>query len=651
MLLHLAEENPDRKILLVSTDPAHSLGDSLDQPIGDRTVSVTGIDNLFARETDAQRLLTEFKLANGPVLAKIADRGTYFDKDDIQSFFELSLPGMDEFMAILELMELVKTRQFDAIIMDTAPTGHTIRLLGTAGTSATVGWHLGPDDEETPSDGRGPSRVAVINRTNATDGWSVWPATPNVSSGFFRTRPLRNSWSWTIPEEMAVAESERLVAALRKFRIPVQNLIVNHVVEQNPACPFCQERCDEQASSMERIERAFADLHILRIHQLPREVRGLESLKQFARLFSDGELAETVEDDGKSEQTKDTDVRQSGLPLPLPTTRLVLIGGKGGVGKSTIAAATALEIAARFPEKRVLIFSTDPAHSLSDSFGQRIGTEITAIEGTSNLSAQEIDAAKLLVDFKLRYRESIDEVFDSFLSGSNVNMELDQDVMEHLLDLSPPGIDEVMALIEVMELMEGHAFDIFVLDTAPTGHLLRFLEMPEIAGDWLGAAMKVILKYQGLVSLGSVAGLVMKYAGQIKKLRKTLLDAVDTEILVVTIPEAMGVVEMRRLLESLHEFKIACRQIVVNMVTPLNTCKFCTVKREEEQRYIREVVTKCSDHRVACVPRLPHPIHGLPHLVTFRRVLWGDVANNNPNVPSMDLTSSMPSRPMSEAYS
>jgi arsenite-transporting ATPase len=329
-------------------------------------------------------------------------------------------------------------------------------------------------------------------------------------------------------------------------------------------------------------------------------------------------------------------------PLVLPTSRLVLIGGKGGVGKSTIAAATALGLAARYPERKVLIFSTDPAHSLSDSFGQKIGTEITSIGGISNLSAQEIDAPRLLVDFKQRYRDSINDIFNSFLSSGEMQMEFDQDVMERLLDLSPPGIDEVMALIEVMELMAGGKFDIFVLDTAPTGHLLRFLDMPEIANDWLDAAMKVILKYQGLASLSSVAGLVMRYSSQVRKLRKKLLDAAGAEIIVVTVPEAMGVVEMGRLLQALRKFKIACRQLVINMVTPPNDCSFCSVKREEEQRYVREVIAQCPDHRVGCVPRLSHTICGITNLLEFEQMMWGEAADKSQSFPGVGPTSEMP---------
>ena len=619
--LYFAEHNPSKKILLVSTDPAHSLGDSLSQQIGDRTVPVEGVGNLFARETDAGRLLAEFKLKNGPVLATIADRGTYFDKEDIRSFFELSLPGMDEFMAVLELMELIRTRQYDVIIMDTAPTGHTIRLLELPGLLQQ--W-VGVLDlmmkkhrfmAKTFSHGRSqPDECDRWLETMAGDAQRVERLLQDAAATEFVIV--------TIPEEMAVAESERLAAALKKYRIPHRNLIVNHVVEQNTLCPFCQERRKEQAASLEKLERIFAHLHILKLPQLPCEIGGLESLRRFAQLLV-GDSSSHAMDCARPATGAMPEASPCGSPLVLPMAGLVLIGGKGGVGKSSVAAATALELASQFPEKRILIFSTDPAHSLSDSFGQRIGAEITPIETIPNLSAQEIDASKLLVDFKQRYRKSIDDVFSSFLGGSEMNVEFEQDVMERLLDLSPPGIDEVMALIEVMELMESHAFDVFVLDTAPTGHLLRFLEMPEIASDWLGAAMRVILKYQGLASLGSVAGLVMKYSSQVRKLRKQLLDAAGTDITVVTIPEAMSVAEMKRLIQALSKFKIPCRQIVINMVTPPNECPFCSAKREEEQRYVREIIGQCRDHRVGCVPRFPHPICGLATLREFRRVIWG----------------------------
>jgi arsenite-transporting ATPase len=437
----------------------------------------------------------------------------------------------------------------------------------------------------------------------------------------------------TIPEEMAVRESERLVSALKRLRIPVRNVVVNHVVKQNSTCPSCQGRWAEQVGLMERIQRGFAGLNLLKLPQLPCEIRGIESLRRFARLLAGGSYPAAVKSYVGPEPAAVSDVPWRGSTLLLPTVRLILIGGKGGVGKSSVAAATALELASRFPGKKVLIFSTNPAHSLSDSFSQKFGSVIAPIESIPNLYAQEIDAQKLLTDFKRRYREAIDEIFRSFLGDGAVKIEFDQEVMERLLDLSPPGIDEVMAIIQVMDLIEKREYDFFVLDTAPTGHLIRFLEMPDIARDWLGATMRAILKYPGMAGMGSIADLVMKYAMQIGKLRKQLRDAADTEIIVITIPEAMGVAEMKRLLQVLSRFKISCRQIVINMVTSPNDCSFCSEKREEEQRYIREVTTQYSNYRVDCVPRLPRPISGIRSLLEFRQILYSAQAGDN-SVPS-----------------
>ena len=194
-------------------------------------------------------------------------------------------------MAILELMELVRTRQYDVIIMDTAPTGHTIRLLELPGLLQQWVGILDLMMKKHRFMAKTFSRSRY--QPDECDRWLE-----SMAGDAKRVERLLQDAAATefvvvtIPEEMAVAESERLVAALKKFRIPIRNLIVNHVVEQNVLCPFCQERRDEQAGSLERIERVFADLHILKLPQLPCEVRGLESLRRFARLFIDGESPE-----------------------------------------------------------------------------------------------------------------------------------------------------------------------------------------------------------------------------------------------------------------------------------------------------------------------------------------------------------------------
>ncbi|MDP2663147.1 MAG: ArsA family ATPase, partial [Dehalococcoidia bacterium] len=547
--VYLAQRRPDRKLLLVSTDPAPSLGDSLDQAVGDQVVPVEGVDNLSAWELDAGRLLAEFKRESDPILLKIVDRGTYFDREDIKDFLDLSVPGMDEFMATLALMKLVNARQYDLILLDTAPTGHTIRLLELPGQLQQ--WiavlHLMMEKHRFLSrafTGRyQPDECDRWLQTMATDARSIQRLLQNTEATEFV--------AITIPEELALAETVRLVSALKRLLIPIQNLLVNHVLDRERLCPSCQQRRADQAEPLEKIEREFADLRFLKVPRLPREVRGLKGLSEFAQLLTGMPLPAAG---SGATPTASAALAEQDLPhrLRLPTSRFLLIGGKGGVGKTTVAAATALKLASRFPQRRILVFSIDPAHSLSDSFGQKIGAEITAISGYENLYAQEIDAPKRLEEFKREYREAVDDLFNAFLGSGGragaTKVRYDREVMEHLLDMTPPGIDEVIAVLEIMGRLERNEFDTFVLDTAPTGHLIRFLETPDMVRIWLASTVKLLLKYRGMVRLESVAELVLNHARQARRLRALLLDASRTDFLVVTIPEAMAMAETERLL-------------------------------------------------------------------------------------------------------
>ena len=112
---------PSRSLLLVSTDPAHSVRDSLagHVPSG----------NLQVLELDARQYLDAFREQNGPMLREIATAGTFLDDEDISQFLNLSLPGVDELMAFFEISAWVEARLYDCIVVDTAPSGHTLRLL------------------------------------------------------------------------------------------------------------------------------------------------------------------------------------------------------------------------------------------------------------------------------------------------------------------------------------------------------------------------------------------------------------------------------------------------------------------------------------------------------------------------------------------
>jgi len=619
--LYLARQRPDRRMLIVSTDPAHSLGDSLAQHIGDQVVPVRGVNNLYALELDAPRLLREFKSESDPIIAKIVDRGTYLDEEDIEDFLLLSLPGMDEMMAIIEIMDLAKSREYELVVVDTAPTGHTLRMLALPGEMRKwlKAMNLMMDKH----------RFIVMTlvgqySSGEVDRWLV-----KMEKDLKRVdRLLKDTRATefvavTIPEEMAIYEMGRLVTSLRKMRIPIKNVIVNRVVSHDGHCPSCQQRRTEQAKPLREMEERFADLRRLPVPLLPYQVQGLDRLTEYGQLLA-GVKKDRAEDwRGGLEHDSLKNMPQP-LGLSVSSSRFLLFGGKGGVGKTTTAVATALYLASRFPGKRVLVFSTDPAHSVSDSLGQEVGDQITNIDGYPNLYAQEIDAQALLEEFKDEYRGVIDQVFDSFMGGRTSRVAFDRPIMDQLLDLAPPGLDEMMALMEIMELVEAQEYDIFILDTAPTGHLLRFLETPDLAREWFMTLARVLLKYRRIVSVVELNELVIKLMKQVRSVREQLVDSVETEFITVTIPEAMAVAETERLLQSLTGLGIASRQVLINMVTPPSDCPFCSAKSGEEEKYIQQFMAQYPEHRIAQTPRLPHPIRGIEELVQFGEVLYRD---------------------------
>jgi len=618
--LYLAGQRPEAKVLIVSTDPAHSVGDSLAQAVGDEIVPVQGVDNLWARELDAERILAQYRHLNNSILTEIAKRGTLFDKDDIADFMQLTLPGMDEVMAIREIIELIKSGEYDLVVVDTAPTGHTVRMV------------------QLPSQMRNWVKTLdmMMDKHRYVMRTMVGRYVPDECDRFLAeqkrdvamvARMLKNTETTefvlvTIPEEMAIYEIWRLLSTLRREGIPVHNLIVNRVIGGDGLCPACRRKKADQAVALAEIEERFVDLNLWTVPRLPRQVRGVEGLTDFVHLVAAPRRASGGAEERRSGGALCPPAPPHLCPLSLPSARFVLVGGKGGVGKTSVAAATAIRLARQFPEKKVLLFSTDPAHSVSDSLDQEVGAEAIRVRGFDNVYAQEIDAPKLLEQFIEEQREAVDEVFEGFMSGGDVRVAFEQEIMDQVVSSTPPGMDELMSLMEIVELVDAQAFDVFVLDTAPTGHLIRLLEMPHLAREWFVIMAKMLLKHRGVVKLGATAGLTIKYSRQTRKVLQHLGDSAETEFIVVTIPEEMAVVESERLIRGLDRLEIPCRQILINFVIPPGECLFCAAKREEEQRYVQQVIADHPDHRVAQVPRLDHDLRGSEALVEFGRILY-----------------------------
>ncbi|MET0648601.1 MAG: ArsA family ATPase [Pyrinomonadaceae bacterium] len=647
-LLDAAE--PGSSLLLFSTDPAHSLSDSLDVEVGDRTAEVArrgsgaAAPRLFAREMDAAAALDAFKEKHRAVLAEIADRGTILDEADINDLLDLSLPGMDEVMALFELSEVARADDFARVVVDTAPSGHTSRMLRLPEVFAR--W-VGALDVMSEKHRYMAAHFARRGRVREDD---VDLFLRDLAARVAAVRamlfdPARASFVLvTIPEAMAFEETTRYFASLRAEGAPVTDLVVNRVEREHEGCPFCRARARMQSRWLDALAREFETLRGRRVPLFPSEVRGSKALREFARVLwqkngdgATGRRGDEAKRTGASLRggTKNARSRLSPSPrrpvspsesFPLEAKRLVIFGGKGGVGKTTAASSYALALAEEDESARVLVFSTDPAHSLSDSFGEQVGELKKGAAGAANLDAMEIDPAARFEELKERYRRWTDELFDSLTGGSRWEVQFDREAMRELVALAPPGIDEIAALSTVSDLIDEGAYSTIVLDTAPTGHLLRFLELPEVALAWVRTFIKLLLKYKNVVRWGGVAEELVALSKSIKRVAALLADAEHCEFVGVAIPERMSLEETARLAARLEALRVPVRRLVVNNVLTeeaARACDFCAARRRSQTPVVEEFGQRLAGVELFLAPERAGEVRGreslLEHFRGWRR--------------------------------
>lgn len=627
--LHLLKQlKPDTSILLFSTDPAHSLSDSLEVKIGNRLVEVKQLRGarLFAYEMDASLALERFREAHGKVLAEIAERGTLLDEEDIKELLSLSLPGLDEVMSLFELSELDREGKYAHIIVDTAPSGHTSRLLRLPEVFSRIVKTLDLMSEK--------HRYIVAHfarRRPVADEVDVFLRDLNERIAAVR-KLLHDSEQTsftlvTIPEAMAVRETQRYLELLREQGVPVRDLIVNRIEQEHEGCAYCHARVRSQQPWLKKIASTFRDL---KIHYLPlqaKEVRGIDALKKIGKLIWTEEMKPRMTRITNPDFKSVSSAAQSSFPLL--ARKIVIFGGKGGVGKTTAAAAFALALAQANPEKKVLVFSTDPAHSLSDSFNEEIGESKHGIGGTKNLDGMEIDPGKWFEDLKTRYRTWTDELFESLSGGSRMEIKFDREAMRELVELTPPGIDEIAALGTISDLVDSERYHTFVLDTAPTGHLIRFLELPQVALSWIRTFMKLLLKYKDVMRANQVAEELVALSKSIKKVLALLTDPERCEFIGVAIPERMSLEETVDLAKSLEKLNVPLRKLLINGVVPVEKCRFCKARRAMQDEVIGEFQTKFRRRSVELfiAPQQPHEIMGAQDLGEHFKS-WEKVSRN-----------------------
>lgn len=558
--LRLAQSAPEGAFFLVSTDPAHSLTDSL--------AGFPPPDNLEVLELDAQQCLAAFKEKHSRTLREIAARGTFLDDGDISRLLDLSLPGLDELMAFLEIAKGVEEGGYDCMIVDTAPTGHTLRLLEMP---ELMGKWLKAFDALLAK-----HRFMRQHFSGSCSGDETDEFLLDLSGSVQRMEALlRDSGRCRfipvmLPEALSIHETQLLLQRLERRGMSVTDIVANKLFPES-SCSVCADERRRQRRQLQGLPGEFSRYRFWGVPIYPQEVRGRQALGSFWEKAFPLEVP-TAETPPILPGISSSPPRvEAPAKLPSPETRLLLFAGKGGVGKTTLATASALRLARSRPGKEVLLFSTDPAHSLSDCLEMAVGPKPVRL--APGLTVMEIDAAAEFEKLKAQYAQEVESLLGAI--SPHLDLSFDREVMERIMDLSPSGLDEVMALTLATAFLAEGEYDVIVLDPAPTGHLLRLLELPEIIDQWLKAFFNLTLKYRQIFRLPRVALRLVQMSKDLKFLGHLLRDARRSSLYAVTILTEMALEETKDLIAACERMGVHVPTLFLNMATPTSECPLC----------------------------------------------------------------------------
>ncbi|MFD1361540.1 ArsA family ATPase [Lentibacillus salinarum] len=297
--------------------------------------------------------------------------------------------------------------------------------------------------------------------------------------------------------------------------------------------------------------------------------------------------------------------------------KIIFVGGKGGVGKSTSAAALAWRSAK--DGNHTLLISTDPAHNLGDIFGEAIGGRITRV--TTNLSALEIDPAVETEKYIKEVKSNIKNVVHASRM-EEVHRQIDT-------AKSSPGAEEAALFDKLISIIleQRDQYDKLIFDTAPTGHTIRLLSLPELMGVWIEGMLKKRQKtndnYSQLLNDGDpvedpIYDVLKARQERFSGARDVLLDGNTTGFVFVINPERLPVVETEKAIGLLDQYHLHVKTLIINKVLPDDADgEFLLQRKKHEQQYMRMIRETFKQQEKIYIPLFPYDIVNQEQLETY----------------------------------
>lgn len=633
------EADRGKRTLIVTTDPASNLADVFEQHIGHKVTPITGVPNLWAMEIDPDQATREYidramapireafpeqivavmeEQMSGPCTAEVAAFDRFVD------FIDLPRNGQDMTFtppaASLESIEPAARAipstptSFDTVIFDTAPTGHTLRLL-----ELPAEWSRSIDEASTGSGQTciGPA-AAIQDAKHKYERALATMRDPEQTTFIFVLQP----------EATSIKETERAIGELGKLGIHTHRLIINAIIPvEEEANGLFAERRRMQQGYLAQIKRDFR-IPEQRMYLLDGEIKGVARLREVAHFLFEGHRPHLVLEPGAQEGNAPsvplTEVIEAGahasasyaalariLPEAEARTRSLFFTGKGGVGKTVVSCITAVWLARQ--GYKTLLLTTDPAAHVGDVLGVPVTDKPMPIPGVPNLWATKIDPKAAGDAYKAR-----------ILDDARRRGRPEESIKVMAEELDSPCTEEMAAFDKFIEYASQDDWQVTVFDTAPTGHTLRLLQLPV---DW---SAQLDIKVYASVDTVAADDVAKARFGRVIDMMK---DPALSTFAYVMYPESTPIIEAYRASEDLKTIGIQPGLVVANQVLPADACNtpFSRARWTMQQKYLREIGERFPVP-VLQIPLLPREVEGLAMLAQLGDDLFGVHSQTPPGV-------------------